>query len=157
MFRNTPTHSDKSTIIDILNSSGYFYDHETMVAGELIDENLEKGAERSGYNFMFADYEGKTVGFTCYGPIACTESSHDLFWIAVHKDFMFKGIGKQLIQETEKCVKKAGGTRIYIETSGRELYKSTRGFYLKTGYILEAELEDFYGPGDSKMIYVKKL
>lgn len=156
-LRNTPQASDKSSIIEILSSSGFFYNYEIDVAGELIDENLSKGEEKSGYYFIFADSEDKTIGFTCFGPIACTESSYDLFWIGVHKDYMHQGIGQKLLQATEETIKKSGGTRIYIETSGQEIYKPTREFYLKAGYTIEAELEDFYGKNDSKFIYLKKL
>jgi hypothetical protein len=50
-----------------------------------------------------------------------------------------------------------GGRRIYIETSSRAQYEPTRGFYLKCGYRQETILEDFYAPGDGKVIYVKAL
>jgi GNAT superfamily N-acetyltransferase len=157
VLRNSPAPADRVAVADILTSSGYFYDYEIAVAEELVCENLEKGAEKSGYNFIFADNEDRTIGFTCFGPIACTESSYDLYWIAVHKDVMFQGLGKRLIKETEEAIRKMGGTRVYIETSGRELYKSTRDFYIRSGYLLEAELKDFYGKGDSKLIYVREL
>lgn len=157
VFRNAPQPSDKAEIAKILDSSGYFYDYEIRVAEELVEENLFKGEERSGYYFLFAEQDDRVVGFTCYGPIACTESSYDLFWIAVHKDFMSQGIGKALINKTEELIGAAGGTRVYIETSGRELYQPTRGFYLKAGYILEAELKHFYAKDDSKLVYVKGL
>jgi len=48
-----------------------------------------------------------------------------------------------------------GGCRVYIETSTRGQYQPTRGFYDQAGYRLEAVLEDFYGPGDGKAVYVK--
>ena len=50
-----------------------------------------------------------------------------------------------------------GGGRVYAETSGRPLYESTRAFYLRCGYRREAELADFYAPGDAKVIFVKTI
>ena len=52
---------------------------------------------------------------------------------------------------------RAGGGRVYIETSHRADYQATRGFYERCGYQLEAVLTDFYAPGDSKAIYVRAL
>jgi len=51
----------------------------------------------------------------------------------------------------------AGGKRVYVDTSQRVQYASTRAFYESAGYRLETVLEDFYGPGDGKAIYIKKL
>ena len=50
-----------------------------------------------------------------------------------------------------------GGRRVYIETSNRAQYGSTRGFYQRGGYHPEAILKDFYAPGDDKVTYVKVL
>jgi hypothetical protein len=44
-----------------------------------------------------------------------------------------------------------------VETSSRPLYEPTRRFYLACGYRLEAQLEDFYAPGDGKVIFLKVL
>ena len=47
--------------------------------------------------------------------------------------------------------------QVYIETSNREQYAPTRGFYLRCGYRQEALLKDFYAVGDDKVIYGKVL
>ena len=60
-----------------------------------------------------------------------------------------------ILDEAEKCIRQAGGKRVYIETSNREQYQPTRFFYSRCGYEREATLADFYGPGDDKVIYVK--
>ena len=83
--------------------------------------------------------------------------SFDLYWIAVHKDHQGLSIGKKLLVKTEKKIKTMGGMGVYIETSSRDLYKPTQGFYLNAGYHQEATLKDYYSPGDSKIIYVKHL
>ena len=62
-----------------------------------------------------------------------------------------------LIQATEAEIPALGGTRVYIETSSRELYHPTRRFYERCGYALEAVLKDFYTPEDDKLIYRKSL
>ncbi|MDZ7371200.1 MAG: GNAT family N-acetyltransferase [candidate division KSB1 bacterium] len=155
-FRRTVLPQDRESVREIVTSAGFFYPAEIPIAVELVNERLEKG-EASGYHFIFAEIDGKTVGYACYGPIPCTMASWDLYWIAVHQKVRGQGIGKALLRECEAAVRNAGGRRLYIETSGRELYAPTRAFYLANGCILEATLKDFYAPGDDKCIFVKVL
>jgi hypothetical protein len=44
-----------------------------------------------------------------------------------------------------------------VETSSRTAYASTRIFYENCAYRQEALLEDFYAPGDGKVVYCKVL
>ncbi len=147
---------DRQRVREIVESTGFFTPAEIDVAVELVDERLHKG-DASGYYFLFAEQEGVTVGYTCYGPIACTIHSFDLYWIAVDQQSQGLGIGRELLTASEKRIHEAGGSRIYVETSSKPEYHSTRTFYEHTGYILDATVIDFYAPKDDKCIYVKVL
>lgn len=151
-FRHTPCPEDRDAIRGIVASTGFFTDAEVDVAVELIDERLTRG-EASGYHFVFAEENDETIGYACYGPIACTVGSYDLYWIAVDNAHRGQGHGRRILAEAEQCMAAAGARRIYIETSGREQYAPTRTFYEHCGYRLEATLNDFYAPGDPKLIY----
>lgn len=153
-FRNNVKAEDLENIREIISSSEFFNDEEISIAVELAEERLNKGLS-SEYYFLFAELNGKTVGYTCFGPIPATKFSYDLYWIAVHQNQRGKGLGKILMEKTENEIRNLGGNRIYIETSGRDLYLPTREFYLNTKCRIEAELEDFYAPGDSKIIFLK--
>jgi D-alanine-D-alanine ligase len=148
--------SDADGIRRLTEATGFFYPAEIDVAEELVLERLSRG-EASGYYFVLAEQNARLVGYTCYGPIPCTASSFDFYWIAVHPDLQGKGLGKVLVKETESLIKKAKGERIYVETSQRPLYDSTRAFYEKAGYKAESLLKDFYGPGDGRVTYSKAL
>ncbi len=148
--------ADAARVRRIAASSGFFRADEIEVAVELVQERLAKGLA-SGYHFLFADLEGETVGYTCYGPIACTMHSYDLFWIAVHENMRGQGLGKHLLGATEARIARLGGKRIYIETSTLPQYEPTRCFYLACGYKPAGVLDDFYAPGDGKLILVKAL
>jgi GNAT superfamily N-acetyltransferase len=143
-------------IREIVVSTGFFYDHEVEIAVELVEERLMQG-EKSGYYFIFAEADGVTVGYSCYGPIASTRSAHDLYWIVVHTGFRGKGLGKLLLEETYTHARAMGCTQIYAETSGREHYIPTQQFYVSAGYTLESTNKDFYDKGDDKLVYVKWL
>jgi ribosomal protein S18 acetylase RimI-like enzyme len=156
-YRSGVNPGDCDTVKEIVEATGYFSAPEVAVAVELVQEHLAKGAAASGYYFVFAELGGRTIGYVCYGPIPCTITSHNLYWIAVHPEFQGRGLGKALMREAEKCIIAAGGTRIYIDTSYKAQYEDTRAFYESLGYTLDALLKDFYSPGDDKVIYRKLL
>ncbi|MCB9218542.1 MAG: GNAT family N-acetyltransferase [Ignavibacteriales bacterium] len=155
-IRDSIKTEDPENIREIVSSTGFFNNEEVEIAVELADERLSKGIE-SGYHFLILEIDGKTVGYSCFGPIPATKFSFDLYWIAVHKDYQNLGLGKIILTESENAISKLGGNRIYVETSGREQYISTRKFYLACDYKEEAVLEDFYAPGDAKYLYLKVL
>ena len=62
-----------------------------------------------------------------------------------------------MFARAESAMRKAGAKKIYVDTSSSDRYAGTRGFYQRMGFAEDARLPDFYGPGDSKVIYVKEL
>ncbi|WP_372755013.1 GNAT family N-acetyltransferase [Labilibaculum sp.] len=152
-FRNKLKPSDFSHLKEILISTGFFYDSEVEIVMELAQENLEKGEEKSGYIFNIAEENGTPLAFTCYGNIPGTESSFDLYWIAVHKSLRGKGVGRILMDMAVEDIHKRGGKNIWIETASRPLYEPTRQFYLAYGCEKVAELPEFYGKNDNKVIF----
>ncbi len=155
-FRTELREEDIACVRDIILSTDFFYDIEVPVALELVQDALEYGAE-SDYHVIFAELGGASVAYSCFGPIAGTEGSFDLYWIATHNNYRAKGVGKTLLEETERVIRKMGGRLVIAETSTLEKYKPTRLFYEKMGYLLEAEIRDYYKVGDGKVIYVKRF
>lgn len=155
-FRTKPKNDDIQRIMDMVVSTGFFFDHEVEVAVELIAERLAKG-ESTGYHFVFAEVDGITAAYSCYGHIEMTKSCFDLYWIVTHNDYRGKGIGKKLLDETYREAKKMGCTMIIAETSGRQHYAPTQAFYISAGYTLEATIHDYYDKDDDKLIYIKRL
>lgn len=147
---------DAEAVRRIVASTGLFRPAEIDVAVELVQARLDRG-EASGYQFLIAEHRARPVAYACYGRNTLTVGSFDLYWIAVDRSRQGQGIGRLLLDEVERRVQAAGGTRIYIETSHRADYQPTRGFYERCGYRLEAVLADYYAPGDDRAIYVKVL
>ncbi len=145
---------DPEIVKELVTQTGYFSNEEIQIAVELVEEALQRG-ELSGYHFLFACRQKRLEGYVCFGPIPATHSSWDLYWIAVHPDCQRQGLGRLLMRETERRVALQGGGRIYVDTSGRQQYTSTRKFYERCGYHLTAVLDDFFAPGDAKCIYQK--
>ncbi|HKK42948.1 MAG TPA: GNAT family N-acetyltransferase [Bacteroidales bacterium] len=155
-FRTIPVEEDVERIREIVKSTGFFYDHEVEIAVELIVERLDAGIS-SEYYFVFAEVDGITVAYSCYGPISISRTSFDLYWIVTHNDFRGRGIGKELLNETCREATLMGCSILIAETSGMDHYASTRGFYENNGFILEARLKDFYAFGDDKLFYTRRL
>ena len=155
-FRCEVRPEDREHVRRIVASTGFFNPAEVEVAVELVHERLTRGPA-SGYHFVFVENDGRVLGYACYGHIAGTAASYDLYWIAVDHATHRRGLGQRLMAEAERLIHEAGGRRVYIETSDRAQYAPTRRFYERAGYRVEAILKDFYAPGDDKAIYVKVL
>lgn len=148
--------ADRAAILKIIESTGFFHAAEITIALELIDDALANG-DASEYRFLVAEHAGQVVGYTCIGAVACTQSSWDLNWIAVNPDLQGMGVGRKLVKASEDFARRNGATRMYIDTSGRELYVPTRAFYERCGYTVAATFPDFYAPGDAKVVFLKVL
>lgn len=155
-FRHEVVPDDVAHIAAIVRATGRFSPAEVEIAAELLRERLARG-DASGYLVTIAESKGDVLGYTCFGAIPCTRSSYDLYWIAVDPRVQGRGIGRLLMDEFEQRVLALGGTNVFIDTSLRGDYAPTRAFYERCGYQLEARLADFYGPGDGKAVFSKRL
>lgn len=147
---------DIPKIKSLLSGTGVFTSIELAIAIELVEDKLS--GKDTSYQFILArDKDETLLAYSCFGEIPLTDKRYDLYWIAVNKINQNNGIGRQILEKTETCVKSLGGKFIYIETSGSLEYINTQQFYLKQGYQLVATLADFYSDNNAKLIYEKRL
>ncbi|MCA9285932.1 MAG: GNAT family N-acetyltransferase [Phycisphaerales bacterium] len=160
LLRGEPRPADIDAVREIVASTGYFTLEEIDVAVELVEERLAQGPS-SGYEFVFVDegrdLDARPVAYACFGRVPLTQSSFDLYWIAVRDDRRGKGLGRVVLAEAERRIAAIGGERVYAETASRPQYEPTRAFYRACGYAEAAHLPDFYSSGDGKVIYAKRL
>jgi ribosomal protein S18 acetylase RimI-like enzyme len=147
---------DVGRVRSLVASTGFFNTAEVEIAADLVTERLTKGV-RSGYHFVLAERGSGLVAYACYGLIDGTKDSFDLYWIAVAPEEQAKGLGTQVYLRAEAAMRKAGAKRIYADTSSSERYAPTRAFYEGIGFQKQAQLTNFYAPGDGKVIYEKEL
>jgi ribosomal protein S18 acetylase RimI-like enzyme len=155
-LRETLEPADVEAVRQLVTATRMFNAEEVEIAAELVEETLQRG-KASGYEFLIASERGRLAGYSCFGRIAGTQSSFDLYWIAVDPGLQGRGLGQLLLARSEARVRESGGGRLYVETSGRAQYEPTRRFYARAGYRIEARLPDFYAPGDAKLIFAKAL
>ena len=151
--------NDRSRIHEIVVAAGNFDNQEIVTAMELVDESLQKG-EESGYLTVVAEVLSTNPiveGYACYGPTPLTDGVFDLYWIAVHPEGQGRGIGRLLVQYVEDDIRSRNGRMLLIETSSREGYDATIGFYERINYKVAARIKNFYHVGDDKLIFSKEL
>lgn len=131
--------------LTLLDEDCQFYGEE-VVHDQNQDEFIKVYVER-----------GKVLGFIHYGLAAITDRTWYLYWIAVDPQAGSKGIGTQLLSAMEEHLRELLGRMALIETSSQPAFARPREFYLRQGYRLAAQINDFYSDGDHKFIYAKKL
>jgi ribosomal protein S18 acetylase RimI-like enzyme len=150
------TSADRAHLADLLGRIAQFQPDEVDVALELIDAALADPAG-SGYECLVAREEEHVVGYVCVGPTPMTEATWDLYWIAVDPLVQGRGIGRALYAGFVERMKKRGGRQVRIETSSKETYAATGGFYERLGFGVDGRLRDFYAPGDDLLIFYRRL
>ncbi|MCW8952991.1 MAG: GNAT family N-acetyltransferase, partial [Rhodospirillales bacterium] len=146
-WREAVRGEDVERIRRLVSATGMFTAEETAIAGELVAERIEKG-RASGYEFIVAEEQGQLAGYACYGLIPGTDTSYDLYWIAVHPDLQKHGLGRHLMARTEAAIRQRKGRLMYADTSSSDAYTPTRAFYERMGFTRAADLVDFYRVGD---------
>jgi GNAT superfamily N-acetyltransferase len=135
----------------LLRSTAVFSDAEIAVALELAE------SDDPDYQFLAATVDDALAGYACYGPTPGTDRGYDLYWIAVRPDAQRGGIGSALLAEVEARITGDNARVVVIETSSRPPYAPTRQFYMRHGYAEVARVREFYGLGDDRIVYTKRL
>lgn len=156
-FRAQVRPEDADAVEQLVRATGVFSEHEIAIARELVEENLAKGEDASGYRFNFADGAHGLDGYTCFGAIPGTDRRYELYWIAVNPKTRRAKLGQKLIAAAEAQVREAGGVYLFAETSSSANYEAARKFYLAHGYHLMGSIANWYSDGDGLQTYGKRL
>ncbi len=148
---------DREAVARINRDVGNFNQAEMACALELVDIYLNNPGQPD-YNFVVVQGANEEVcGYACWGPTPMTKGTYDLYWIATHPAAQGKGVGRALMQYVESKVQEEHGRLLILETSSKESYDITVGFYRRLGYEEASQIRDFYDVGDDKLFFVKRL
>lgn len=148
---------DIQPLIDIVQATNVFREEEVAVARELMEIVAEDKNQKDYFIATYVDESNTVRGYYCLGLTAMTESTYDLYWIAVDPQSHGQGIGKQLLQHCEGHVRQRGGRLIIAETSSLAKYEKTRLFYERNHYTEASRIKDYYSRGDDLVVYIKYL
>jgi len=151
-----PVAEHRERVRDMVEATAIFRPEEVEVALEVFESAaLDPGGEYTPIGAF--DDEGHLLGFAVYGPTPCTQGTWDLYWIVVDPQAHRQGVGRKLLEDTERHIAGEDGRLIVAETSSRADYGPTRAFYEAMGYGVAARVPDFYAPGDDLVVYTKRL
>ena len=103
---------------------------------------------------------GRVLGAAFYACEPFSDRMWNLYFLVVDPDSAGQGLGTLLVGHVEDALRKAGqgaARTLIIETSSTPAYERTRAFYQRLGYVQEAVIREFYGPGDHKVVFWKAL
>ena len=144
-------------LVRLATDTGMFKKLEVKVLGELLHDWHTSLAKEGHICCTLKESDGTPVGFVYHAPAVMTKGTWHLYWLVVDKNAQGRGLGKRMVRYAEADARKRGGHHLLAETSGTARYASTRIFYDKVGYTVEARVRDFYAPGDDQVIYRKDL
>ena len=143
--------------MEIVQRVGNFHPYEIDVALELVDIFLRDKDQKDYRVAVVEDDQRKVCGYVCWGPTPLTKGTYDLYWIATHPDSQGRGYGQSLMSHVEAGVRAENGRLLVLETSSKESYGNTVGFYHRLGYEEASRIRDFYDAGDDKITFIKRI
>lgn len=98
------------------------------------------------------------VAAAYYAPEPFSNGMWNLYFIATEPLAHGTGAGSALIRAVEGELKARDETlarTLIVDTSSMDGYAQARAFYRRHGFVEEARIRDFYGPGDDKVTFWK--
>lgn len=150
---------DTPALVALGTATGLFQPLEAeALLGQTLDD-LHAGRLAEGHLAWLStdDPAGAPSGWVYFSPEAKADQVWQLWWIGVAPARQGRGIGDELLRFVEDHVRAAGGRLLLIETSSLPALERTRHFYAKRGYTACGRVPDYYGDGDDKVIYAKRM
>lgn len=126
---------------------------DEMLAGFFTGELLD-------HVWIVAVHAHRVVGAAYFAPEPFSDRMWNLYFIATAPDAQGSGVGATLIAAVENHLRSRGqdvARTLIVDTSSIEGYALTRAFYQRRGFVEEARVREFYGPGDHKVTFWKAL
>lgn len=152
-----PIHpADAEPVLALAQATGLFTDDELPELRGMLDGALD-GSLGPDHLWFVDDEGGDIAGLAYVAPEAFADRVWNLYLLAVDPTRQGGGRGAALVAHVEATVRARGARILLIETSGTAAFEATRGFYRKIGYLEEARLRGYYGPGDDVVMFTKAL
>lgn len=150
---------DKSAMVGLANDTGIFQpgEAEALLGGVL--ESLHAGSLGEGHQAHVSTdiSSGEITGWVYFGPTPNADGVWDLWWIGVAPARQGRRIGGALLRFVEDRVRDASGRLLLVETSSLPKFEPVRRFYRYHQFIECGTVPDFYGPGNGKVIFAKRI
>ena len=151
-----PLHaSDLVAVARLAETSGLFSADElhevTAMAESFVHGDVDEG-------HVWVIHEGDSPdGVAYFAPEGFSDGVWNLYMLAVSPDSHGRGVGAEIVEYVTDTVRDRGGRILLVETSGDASFERTRSFYEMCGFVREATIRDYYGPGEDKVVFWKSL
>ena len=142
--------SDQATVEELATTTGMF------APGEWQAPDL-KNISGDHRWIVATNSENEVVGAAYFAPEQVSHSLWNTYFLAVNKDSHRQGIGRIIMNHIENLARSEGINTLIVETSSLESFSQARSFYVALGYVREAEIRDYYAPGENKIVFWKSL
>lgn len=154
-----PLPSDTAALLEVAVATGLFLPAEAEVLlGEVLASYHRGALGADAHVLVWAKGSGEPVeGWTYFAADAHAAGVWNVWWIGAMPARHGHGVGQALLQAAEAHARHAGGRLVIIETSALEGTARARAFYEREGYTECGRVPDFYGEGDAKVVFVKRI
>jgi ribosomal protein S18 acetylase RimI-like enzyme len=111
-------------------------------------------------HWLVNEQDSSVVAAAYYAPEPFSDRMWNLYFISVAPKYQGRGLGGALLEHVEQRLRAMGSDYarvLIVETSSTDQYARTRDFYRLHNYDEEAQIREFYGPGDHKVVFWKSL
>lgn len=146
------TKADEAAVKAISDETGLSDDG----AGDAILEPMDK----DNIWIVLESPTGDVIGAAYFGLESHSDRVWNLYFLAVAREHQRGGTGSALVAYVEAELRRRGdevAKVLLIETSSVDAFAPARAFYRKQGYVEEARIREYYGPGDAKVVFWKLL
>jgi ribosomal protein S18 acetylase RimI-like enzyme len=150
--------NDQAAVADLAVVNGMFAIDE--VEGLTDAFRSAFNGDLDGHQWFVATTQDDVVAAAYLAPEPFADRLWNLYFIAVHPSQHGAGIGTALIAHLENVLRDKGEAEarvLLVETSSTDQYGATRAFYMARGFDREAQIREFYGPGDHKVVFWKAI
>ena len=144
---------DAAEIMNIVRESGQFDDDSLKYVEDTLLQHLQNP---SSALWLTAD-DGGPVGVAYCIPEPVANGTWNLLMLWTRSDVHRRGYGGQLVNQIEAELQARAARLLIVETSGLAEFAAARAFYLKSGFKHEATIQNFFAPGDNKLVFTKQL
>jgi GNAT superfamily N-acetyltransferase len=113
------------------------------------------------HHWIVATGDHDVVAAAAYvAPEPFSDRMWNLYFIATAPDQHGSGTGTMLIEHVEHLLHSFGdevARTLIVDTSSLDAYEQARSFYERRCFVEEARIRDFYGPGDDKVTFWKRI
>ncbi len=149
---------DSEKLVRLADATGVFKAGEAAsLLGGVLKDYYGGGLGEGHQVYVCTGGNAEPVGWVYFSPSYKADGVWDLWWIGVDPSFHSQGFGLKLVEFVESTIRGAGGRILIIETSSTSPFNNVRDFYRNRGYSNCGTIPDYYGPGDDKVTFVKRL